>query len=140
MYYWMKYTEKRTEGIQKNVARQVMIVDDSRVGRRLVRRCIPDDWDAEIIEVSGGQQAIDTLASRSLDVVFLDLTMPEVDGYAVLQWIKESEFDPIVIVVSGDLQPEAKVRVLLLGAFEFLGKPTTVDEVSAVLKLAGVLN
>ncbi len=119
--------------------KQVLIVDDSRVGRRLVRRCVPAEWDAEFTEASGGQGAIDTLSQQEIDVLFLDLTMPEVDGYAVLKWLKASDLDPIVIVVSGDVQPEAKVRVLLLGAFEFLAKPTTVDEVRRVLSLAGVL-
>ncbi len=124
---------------RQNLQKQVLLVDDSRVGRRLVRRCMPPEWDVEIVEVGGGQEAIDYLANHPLDVVFLDLTMPDVDGYAVLRWIKASDLNPIVIVVSGDLQPEAKVRVLLLGAFEFLAKPTTVDEVSRVLKLAGLL-
>ncbi|MCP4900422.1 MAG: response regulator [bacterium] len=116
-----------------------LIVDDSRTARKLVRRALPDAWDVDIVEASGGREAITILKRLPVDVMFLDLTMPEVDGYTVLKWLRDHELSPIVIVVSGDLQPQAGARVMMLGAFEFVGKPIDSDKMHAVLELAGVL-
>lgn len=121
------------------MSKRVLIVDDSRVGRKMVKRSLPDDWDIDLSEAGDGQQAIDYLGGEDFDVVFLDLTMPIVDGYDVLRWLKNHDLDPIVIVISGDVQPEAKVRVLLLGAFEFVPKPPDKEVLERILKLAGVL-
>lgn len=119
--------------------RTALIVDDSRTARKLVRRALPKDWDADIVEASGGREAITLLKRLPIDVMFLDLTMPEVDGYSVLKWLRDNELSPIVIVVSGDLQPQAGARVMMLGAFEFVGKPIDATKMHAVLELAGVL-
>jgi len=53
-------------------------------------------------------------------MVFLDLTMPEMDGYEVLENIKAQNYKAVVIVISGDIQPDARERVLKLGALELL--------------------
>jgi CheY-like chemotaxis protein len=119
--------------------RTALIVDDSRTARKLVRRALPDDWDADIVEASGGREAITLLKRLPIDVMFLDLTMPEVDGYSVLKWLRDQGMSPIVIVVSGDLQPQAGARVMMLGAFEFIKKPVDGTRLQAVLKLAGML-
>ncbi|MFV2055098.1 MAG: response regulator, partial [Thiohalomonadales bacterium] len=66
------------------------------------------------------------------DLLFLDLNMPEMDGYQVLQEIKNQHLNTIVIVVSGDIQPEAHKRVIMSGALEFIQKPvnkTTLEHV-----------
>ena len=53
------------------------------------------------------------------DLIFLDLTMPEMDGYGVLETLKRRVRSK-VIVVSGDIQPEAHERVMALGALDFI--------------------
>jgi CheY-like chemotaxis protein len=119
--------------------RRALVVDDSRVGRRMIRSALPSDWEVEVFEAADGQEAIDLLASEPYDVVFLDLVMPGTDGYGVLEWLRETELDPIVVVVSTDLQPAAKVKVFLLGAFEFVTKPPDRGRIRRTLELAGLL-
>jgi CheY-like chemotaxis protein len=119
--------------------RRALVVDDSRVGRLMIRTALPAGWDVELVEASDGQQAIDLLTSERFDVVFLDLMMPLVDGYEVLQWLQEKGMDMIVVVVSSDLQPAAKARALTLGAFEFVRKPPDHDRMRDALELAGLL-
>jgi CheY-like chemotaxis protein len=116
-----------------------LIVDDSRIARRLVRLALPEDWDVEITEACDGQEAISVLETRPFDVVFLDLTMPEIDGYTVLKSLKDRRISPIVIVISGDLQPLAGARAMNLGAFEFIKKPIDRERLHEVLQLAGVV-
>ena len=119
--------------------RRALVVDDSRIGRQMVRAALPTNWDAEIVEAADGQQAIDLLSSEQFDVVFLDLVMPGVDGFGVLKWLNEQDTAPIVMVVSTDLQPATMDRVLTTGAFEFIPKPPDQDRVRRALEVAGLL-
>jgi chemotaxis protein CheY-P-specific phosphatase CheC len=65
--------------------------------------------------------------------------MPEMDGYQVLQALRDKKLSPIVIVVSGDIQPEAQKRVLALGALEFIKKPIKKDELNKILNEKNIL-
>ncbi|MEY8263179.1 MAG: response regulator, partial [Bermanella sp.] len=73
------------------------------------------------------------------EVVFLDLTMPVLDGYGVLEAIKAQDLPAMVIVVSGDIQPEAQERVKKLGAMDFIKKPTDHEKITQVLIQFGIL-
>jgi chemotaxis protein CheY-P-specific phosphatase CheC len=64
--------------------------------------------------------------------------MPEMDGYEVLQAIRDEDLPAMVIVVSGDIQPEARKRVLGLGAMAFIKKPIKAEEMSATLEQFGI--
>lgn len=132
--------DRRETGNGDPVATTLLIVDDSRIARRMARMALPEDWDVDIIEAGGGREAIEILETGDIEVMLLDLTMPEVDGYGVLAWLKEqAHLNPVVIVVSGDFQPLAGARVMNLGAFDFVKKPATKERISEALKLAGVL-
>jgi len=74
-----------------------------------------------------------------VDLMFLDLTMPEVDGYQVLKALQAEDSMPFVIVVTADIQPKARERVLALGAKAFLGKCITPEDISRVLEENGFL-
>jgi len=121
------------------MAKKLLLIDDSRTARKLVKRNLPPEWEVEITEAGGGAEAMDLLAEQEFDVIFLDLTMPEVDGYSVLTWLKDNGKKTPVIVVSGDFQPKSGARVMNLGAFDFVKKPTQQDKMREVLRLAGVL-
>jgi chemotaxis protein CheY-P-specific phosphatase CheC len=65
--------------------------------------------------------------------------MPEMDGYEVLDAIRKEDLPVLTIVVSGDIQPEARARVRKLGAIEFIKKPTDTDLVLKLLQDYGFL-
>jgi CheY-like chemotaxis protein len=66
--------------------------------------------------------------------MFLDLTMPDVDGYQVLETLRrEGRTIPKVIVMSADIQPEARQRIEKLGAVGFLSKPVSPSALEKVL-------
>ena len=73
------------------------------------------------------------------DVMFLDLTMPNLDGYGVLEAIRREDLPTMVIVVSGDIQPDAQDRVKALGAMAFIKKPIDADKARTVLAEYGIL-
>ena len=117
----------------------LLIVDDSNMARKQVLRALPKDWDVEVTLAQTGVEALEAITQGKGEVVFLDLTMPELDGYGVLTALKERGIDPLVFVISADIQPEAKERVRKLGAAEFLSKPVDAERLSELLARYGLL-
>jgi len=63
--------------------------------------------------------------------------MPEMDGYGVLEHVFNEGLNAMIIVISGDIQPEARDRVMKLGAIEFIKKPVSKDKLTDVLNNFG---
>lgn len=111
----------------------VLICDDSGFARKQLARALPSDWNVNIHFAGNGQEGLEQILSGRGDLVFLDLTMPVMDGYQVLQAIKDEALKTKVIVVSGDIQPEAHAQVMQLGALSFIKKPCSADEIASLL-------
>ena len=84
-------------------------------------------------------EGIEAIREGKGDIVLLDLTMPNMDGFGVLEIIRREDLPAMVIVVSGDIQPEARKRVLDLGALAFIEKPIDTDKARQVLTEYGIL-
>ncbi|TRY32953.1 response regulator [Aliiglaciecola sp. M165] len=117
---------------------KVLICDDSGFARKQMARSIPDGWDVEISFAENGQLAIEQIKRGKADVMFLDLNMPVMDGYQTMEVIKNEDLPTLVIVVSGDVQPEARTRMLKLGAIDFIRKPVDNDKLSTILSQFGL--
>lgn len=104
----------------------IVICDDSRLARKQMARAIAG-WNVEITEVSNGLQALEAIRAGKGHLLFLDLNMPIMDGYEVLERIHQQDLKTLVIVVSGDIQHEARRRVRALGALGFISKPINTD-------------
>jgi two-component system chemotaxis response regulator CheY len=116
-----------------------LICDDSLLARNQLKKSLPVNFDAEIVTAANGVEAISLLRARDIGVVFLDLTMPELDGIGVLEAIKAEAIDCFVIVVSADIQPEMQKRVTELGALAFIPKPASADKLAAVMNKYGLI-
>jgi len=101
----------------------VLICDDSNLARKQLARILPQEWQANLFFAGHGAEALDTLLKQHIDWLFLDLNMPIMDGYQVLAELKQRQLSLNVVVVSGDVQPEAIDRVKGLGALDFIRKP-----------------
>ena len=117
---------------------KILITDDSSFARKQMMRALPPDWDVEVLNAGNGEEAIEVLLSQSPKVMFLDLNMPVLDGYETLEAIIKQDIEVIVIVVSGDIQPQAIQRVTEMGAVEFIKKPIKSEELSEVLHAHGI--
>ncbi|CAH0526144.1 response regulator [Vibrio hippocampi] len=102
---------------------QILICDDSKVARRSMARCISESFSGEILFAEHGIEALSVLESTSIDILFLDLTMPEMDGFEVLAEVKKRGIKTQIVVVSGDIQAIAQQRCYDLGAYAFVEKP-----------------
>lgn len=116
----------------------VLICDDSSMARKQMARALPRDWDVRLSYASNGREGLDGIRAGNGEVLFLDLNMPVMDGYQVLQAIRAEDLPTMVIVVSGDIQPEAYQRVMQLGALAFLKKPVAADQLEAILEQYGI--
>lgn len=103
---------------------RVLVVDDGEMNRRVLRAALARDGH-EVLEAADGRKALDLLACESVDVVLLDLVMPEMDGFAALSAIKGTEAlaHLPVIVISGSDELDAAVRCIEMGATDYLPKP-----------------
>ena len=116
----------------------LLICDDSSFARKQMARILPDDWDVDISFAANGAEGLDAIRAGKGDVLFLDLNMPVLDGYQVLETIRKEDLPTIVIVVSGDIQPEARAKVMKLGALDFIKKPIDKHNVTDILNKYGV--
>nr|WP_283812156.1 response regulator [Pseudomonas corrugata] len=117
----------------------LVVCDDSNMARKQVLRALPADWSVSITEASNGRQAMEAIRKGLGQVVLLDLTMPEMDGYQVLSALRTEGLRAQVIVISGDIQEEAVRRVSELGALAFLKKPFDENELRQTLSRLGLL-
>lgn len=117
----------------------VLICDDSALARKQMARTLPKDWEVDISFAANGAEGLEAIRAGKGEIVFLDLNMPVMDGYEVLQTIQQQDLPAMVIVVSGDIQIKAHQRVKALGALDFIQKPVSADAISSILQEYGIL-
>ena len=91
----------------------ILICDDSGFARRQMARSLPDGWDVDISFAENGEQALELIRQGKGDVVFLDLNMPVMDGYQTMEAIRQQDLPCLVVVVSGDVQAQAREKMLI---------------------------
>ena len=118
----------------------VLVCDDSLVARKQVAKCLPQDWEVAVHFAKNGEEGLASLAAGKGDLLLLDLNMPVLDGYGTLEAIQKQGLKTKVIVVSGDIQPEARDRVISLGALDFIRKPVDPQTLAEVLDKHNILH
>ena len=116
----------------------ILICDDSPLARKSIARSLPKDWDISVSFAENGKLGIEAIREGKGDVVFLDLNMPVMDGYQVLETILKEDLPALVIVISGDIQPEAHKKVREMGALDFIQKPINQDVLINLLASYGI--
>lgn len=115
---------------------KVLVTDDSKMARKMVVRSLEESTikNLEIFEAQNGQEAIDLYKEISPKIVFLDLTMPIMDGFEALKRIKEIDKNAKVVIISADIQKLSMDRVRELGAFNFIKKPIDALKMQQILE------
>ena len=99
---------------------KVLIVDDERLSRRRIRRLLTLEPDCEVAgECSNGAEAAETLKRLHPDILFLDVQMPELNGFEVIQTL--TEVKPLIIFTSA--YDDYALRAFEVHAFDYLLKP-----------------
>lgn len=113
----------------------LLIVDDSPISRKIIRKCLPTG-DFQIREASGGEECLRLYAAQKPDLVFLDLTMPGMDGFETLERLRRMDPQARVIVVTADIQTTSRAKALSLGALEVVAKPPKPEIIIQAMELA----
>jgi len=119
---------------------RLMIVDDEESNVLLLRSLLEREGYGDIVGLTDPGQAVETFVATPPDLVLLDLMMPGIDGYQLLEAFgrqtRPGDFRP-VLVLTADTTPAARRRALALGAKDFVAKPFDVIEVA--LRIANLL-
>lgn len=109
------------------------------MSRKLVMKALPAGLDVVVTQAANGEEALAAYHAGHAEVIFLDLTMPVMDGFRTLELLKSEDANAVVIVISADIQPQAQQRVRDLGAAAFVKKPITPEAMQAALYEIGLI-
>lgn len=112
--------------------KKILVADDSKIISNIVNRAFNGEY--EVVIAYNGREAIDIIKNNiddSIVGILLDLNMPEVDGFAVLDYFKENNlFKRIpVCIITGDVQKDRIDRAFNYDIVDVLAKPFTFDNV-----------
>ena len=113
---------------------KVLIVDDEKNIVELIRRNLQLEG-YETTQAFCGQEAIYRIVEEKPDIVLLDVMMPDMDGYEVLQKIQEYDMTIPVIFITAQGKSYSKVAALELGADDFITKPLNMKELALKIKV-----
>ena len=115
---------------------EVLVVDDSKVMRDMIVACLRAEPGLAFTHASSGLEAIEKISLRRFDLVVLDLNMPDMGGFEVVEFIRGLDrlrSLPIIIVTTrGD--ESSRERALAAGATRFMTKPFTPDAILAEVR------
>ncbi len=114
---------------------RVMVVDDNKMFRDVVADQL-NDSNIEAASAGSGEEALQSLGTTDCDVVLLDINMPGISGLDVLRQIRLMEDAPEVIMLTADTSLSTGIEAMRLGAYDYLTKPATLDEMEAVIRKA----
>ena len=119
---------------------KILIIDDERMSVTLLEHLLRTNGYSRVEGVSDSREALDVCATFNPDLILLDLIMPNVDGYTLLEKLGaagDSEAFLPIIVLTADTAEEARERALKAGATDFLVKP--VSRTEALLRIRNLL-
>ena len=114
---------------------RILVVDDEEIVLRSCRKIL-EGGGHDVLTVLSGQGAFDILEKEPIDIVITDMKMPGIGGIQVLEKVKEKYPDIAVIMITGYSTVQSAVQAMKLGAFDYIPKPFTPDEVLIVVEKA----
>lgn len=116
----------------------VLIIDDSPILRRAIRKSVTMAGvpDAQIFEAGNGQEALQVMSSRPIELVLLDLHMPVMDGEQFAQvWSQSPQHKGVTVaVVSTESNQDRLDRLKALGVADFLPKPFEPEAITRLIQ------
>lgn len=114
--------------------KSVLIVDDSRTSRRLLKDIIERAGYEVVGEAINGQEGYDMYVKLSPDIVTMDITMPQVDGLESLKLIRNHNPEAKIVMITAAGQKEKMMEAVKFGAVEFITKPFLEESVLSALR------
>jgi two-component system, chemotaxis family, chemotaxis protein CheY len=116
---------------------KILVVDDSKVMREMIVACLRGLDGVEFTQAQSGLEAIERLSLAAFDLVLLDLNMPDIGGFEVVEFVRGQDtlrsLPIIVVTTRGD--DGSRERALQAGASRFMTKPFEPAEIVAEVRL-----
>ena len=139
-----RWEAKRAVGLEeepaKDAVNHILVVDDDAMNLLIAKRILAKQF--EVHTVTSGQEAFDLLKNQLVDLILLDIRMPQMDGFTFLQIIKDdlTYRDIPVICLTADSEQESELKCFELGAVDFISKPFIAEimlqRVTRILELS----
>jgi len=123
---------------------KVLVVDDEPGIRSGINRILrnftvgypfmDEDFDFEMIDAETGEKAIEIIDNQHVDIILLDNKLPGIDGIEVLEYINKKKIDARVMMITSYASLELAVKATNNGAYNFVPKPFTPDELKAAME------
>ena len=116
--------------------KNLLVVDDSATTRMLISLTLKKEGVYRIVEVSNGREAVDKLSNESVDCVLTDINMPQMNGLALITYIRSQHREPKVpiIVITTQGEEEARDKGMAQGANAYLTKPISGPKLVSLVK------
>ncbi len=106
---------------------RVLMVEDEVLSNRALVQALRDSG-AVVEQVDSGEEALDMIRHYDFDIVMLELTLADMEGYEVVRRMRAARLDTPVLMLSALVRPQARVRAFAIGADDFITKPYDVAE------------
>ena len=113
---------------------KILIVDDSRTSRKVLRGILEEGGHEIVDEAANGQEGVQKFQACKPDIVTMDITMPKMDGIEALQLIRKFDENAVVIMITAAGQKEKMIQAIKYGAADFIAKPYEPGDVLKVLE------
>jgi DNA-binding NtrC family response regulator len=113
---------------------RILVIDDDPIVQRSCERILGEEYDVQVVET--GQKGLAALASLSFHLVLLDLKLPDTNGMDVLRQAPDRFPDVPVIIITGYPSIESTVEAIKIGAFDYIAKPFSPNELEATIEKA----
>ncbi len=119
---------------ERSIKAKILVVDDEQGARDALHVILEDDYD--VTTASGGLEAIDLCQQSDYDLVFLDVSMPRLDGIETLKKLRSLEDPMDVVMISASDKAERAVQSIKLGAYDYITKPFEAEDILSAVDRA----
>ncbi len=114
----------------------ILVVDDEQIVIDSIRKHLKYEGKYDILESLSVGEALNHFDNKKIHIVLTDLMMPEIDGLEFLKLLRDRDEDVLAIVITGYATINTALQATQLGAFDYIAKPFTREELRKIVKRA----
>lgn len=112
---------------------KILLVDDAMFMRNMLKQVVKKEG-IEVYEASNGVEAVEKYSEYKPDLVFMDITMPDMDGITAVKEIKKINSGAKIVMCSAMGQQAMVIDAMQAGALDFIVKPFNNDKIESIIK------
>lgn len=115
---------------------KILVVEDDKNLRKLIVTCL-EKSNYTVFESKNGEEALEIMDKEYVDLIVTDIMMPEMDGYEMIQLLREAKYETPILIITAKEDIEDKRQGFTLGADDYMVKPINIDEL--ILRVKSLL-